>query len=67
MCNISFKCPGCGHDLVVKSIIEIKNVDDIEGTVCTNCSRAILKSDIVKQSADHAADIARDIFGKNFK
>jgi transcription elongation factor Elf1 len=30
MSKIKFKCPGCGHDLVVRSGVEIHSMDDIE-------------------------------------
>ncbi|MFS1562646.1 MAG: ECs_2282 family putative zinc-binding protein [Candidatus Arsenophonus phytopathogenicus] len=47
MCNIRFKCPGCGHDLIVKPFVEIWSEDDIEGITCIHCSRTIFEEDIV--------------------
>ncbi|MGQ7807190.1 ECs_2282 family putative zinc-binding protein [Hafnia alvei] len=67
MSKVSFKCPGCGHDLVVLSGVEIKDTDDIEGTTCTNCGRTIHKDDIVKQARDHAEKLVREMFGKHLK
>lgn len=67
MSKVSFKCPGCGHDLTVRSGIEIKSVDDIEGTACANCGREIHKDDITKQARDHAEKLVRDALGKHFK
>ncbi|WP_444853138.1 ECs_2282 family putative zinc-binding protein [Serratia fonticola] len=67
MSNVSFKCPGCSHDLIVRSGVEIQSTDDIEGTTCTNCNRVIHKDDIVKQARDHAEKLVRDMFGKHFK
>ncbi|WP_455650793.1 ECs_2282 family putative zinc-binding protein [Pectobacterium actinidiae] len=67
MSKISFKCPGCGYNLVVRSGVEIKDTDDIEGTTCTNCNRTIHKDDIVKQARDYAAKLIRDSLGKHFK
>jgi len=67
MRKVSFKCPGCGHDLVVSSGVEIKNTDDIEGTTCTNCKRVIQKDDIVKQAREHAEKLVREMLGKHLK
>ncbi|WP_425062003.1 ECs_2282 family putative zinc-binding protein [Rahnella variigena] len=67
MSKFSFKCPGWGHDLVVRSGVEIKDTDDLEGTICTNCNRTIHKDDIVKQARDHAEKLVREMIGKHFK
>ncbi|MGK8664865.1 ECs_2282 family putative zinc-binding protein [Serratia marcescens] len=67
MSNVKFKCPGCGNNLIVRSPIEIKNTNDIEGTTCSKCGRTIHKSDIVKQARDYAEKAVRDMLGKHFK
>ncbi|KMH62569.1 hypothetical protein SM74_00717 [Klebsiella variicola] len=67
MSNVSFKCPGCGHNLTVRSGVEIKSVEDIEGTTCANCGRVIHKSDIANQARNHVDKLVRDILGKHFK
>ncbi|HHP1264140.1 ECs_2282 family putative zinc-binding protein [Enterobacter roggenkampii] len=67
MSKVNFKCPSCGHNLTVRSGVEIKSVDDIEGTTCTNCGRTIHKNDITKQARDHAEKLVRDMLGKHFK
>ncbi|EPL1953157.1 ECs_2282 family putative zinc-binding protein [Citrobacter freundii] len=67
MSNVPFKCLGCGHNLTVRSGIEIKSVDDIEGSTCTNCGRTVHKDDVAKQARDHAEKIVRDMLGKHFK
>lgn len=67
MSNVPFKCPGCGHDLIVRSGVEIKGVDDIEGTTCTNCGQTIIKDDITLQAREHAEELIRDMLGKHFK
>ncbi len=54
MSTVSFKCPGCGHDLIVNSNVEIKDTDEIEGTTCSNCGRTIHEDDIISQLNDHA-------------
>ncbi|WP_422387651.1 ECs_2282 family putative zinc-binding protein [Erwinia aphidicola] len=65
--TVSFKCPGCSHDLVVSSPTEISDTNDIEGTTCSNCGRTIHKDDIVDQVRQHAAELVRNMFGKHFK
>ncbi|EPH3198169.1 ECs_2282 family putative zinc-binding protein [Klebsiella michiganensis] len=67
MSKIKFKCPGCGHDLIVRSGIKIQSMDDIEGTVCSNCDRTIHKNDLVSQSRKYAENLVRDMLGKHFK
>ena len=67
MSKIKFKCPGCGHDLVVRSGVEIHSMDGIEGAVCSNCDRTIHKNDLVSQSRKYAENLVRDMLGKHFK
>ncbi|WP_420899179.1 ECs_2282 family putative zinc-binding protein [Leclercia adecarboxylata] len=67
MSKVSFKCPSCGHNLTVRSGVEIKSVDDIEGSTCANCGRTVHKSDITKQARDHAEKLVRGVLGKHFK
>ncbi|WP_422646207.1 ECs_2282 family putative zinc-binding protein [Xenorhabdus stockiae] len=65
MSEISFKCPDCHSDLVVSSSVEIKEIDDLNGTKCTSCGRAISKEDITAQASDYAANMIRDAFRKH--
>lgn len=65
--TINFLCPGCGHDLVVKSPVKIKSTDDIEGTTCQNCGSVVHKDDIIRQLRNHAEKLIRDTLGKHFK
>lgn len=64
---VKFQCPGCSHDLVVRSGVDVQNIDDIEGTTCTNCGRTIHKDDILSQTRDFAENMIRDMLGKHFK
>ncbi|WP_413743146.1 ECs_2282 family putative zinc-binding protein [Xenorhabdus bovienii] len=65
MSELKFKCPGCRKDLVVRSSVDIKKVDDINGTKCSSCGRAISKDDIAKQVGDLVKNRLRDAFKKN--
>ncbi|MHB9331762.1 ECs_2282 family putative zinc-binding protein [Phytobacter ursingii] len=67
MSEVSFKCPDCGHDLVVRSGREIESIQDIEGTTCDNCGRVIHKDDLTRQATDYAEKMIRDMLGKHFK
>ncbi|MCO4146051.1 ECs_2282 family putative zinc-binding protein [Enterobacter roggenkampii] len=67
MSEVNFKCPSCGRNLTVLSGVEIKSVDDIEGSTCTNCGQTIHKEDITKQARDHAEKLVRDMLGNHFK
>ncbi|WP_445081412.1 ECs_2282 family putative zinc-binding protein [Klebsiella variicola] len=67
MSKVDFKCPGCGQNLTVLSEIEIKSVEDIEGTTCANCGRVIHKSDIDNQALNHVDKLVRDMLGKHLK
>ncbi|WP_445286130.1 ECs_2282 family putative zinc-binding protein [Xenorhabdus sp. KJ12.1] len=64
MSEISFKCPDCHSDLVVSSSVEIKEIDDLNGTTCTSCGRVISEDDILGQASDYAEKIFMDIFKK---
>ncbi|WP_456303187.1 ECs_2282 family putative zinc-binding protein [Xenorhabdus szentirmaii] len=65
MSKLSFKCPGCRKDLVVNSKVEIKKIDDLNGTKCSSCGRTIHKDDITKQASDFVGNQLRDIFKKH--
>ncbi|WP_422108811.1 ECs_2282 family putative zinc-binding protein [Xenorhabdus bovienii] len=65
MSELKFKCPGCRKDLVVRSSVDIKKVDDINGTKCSSCGRAISKDDIAKQVGDLVKNRLRDAFKKS--
>ncbi|WP_419836531.1 ECs_2282 family putative zinc-binding protein [Xenorhabdus bovienii] len=64
MSKISFKCPGCHKDLVVSSGVDVKKIDDLNGTKCTSCGRAISKEDITAQAGDYVANMLKDAFRK---
>ncbi|WP_419184869.1 ECs_2282 family putative zinc-binding protein [Xenorhabdus bovienii] len=64
MSEISFKCPDCHNDLVVSYSVEIKEIEDINGTICTSCGRVISEDDILGQVSDYAEKIFTDIFKK---
>ncbi|ESL77127.1 ECs_2282 family putative zinc-binding protein [Klebsiella quasipneumoniae] len=67
MSKVDFKCLGCGQNLTVLSEVEIKSVEDIEGTTCANCGRVINKSDIDNQALNHIDKLVRDMLGKPLK
>ncbi|WP_422399053.1 ECs_2282 family putative zinc-binding protein [Xenorhabdus griffiniae] len=64
MSKLSFKCPNCRKDLVVRSSVDIKKIDDLRGTKCASCGRAISKNDITKQAGDYVANMLKDAFRK---
>lgn len=67
MSKIEFRCPGCGHNLTVRSGADIKSVDDIDDTACANCGRVIHKADITTHARNHNVQLIRDMLEKHFK
>ncbi|WP_413685094.1 ECs_2282 family putative zinc-binding protein [Proteus mirabilis] len=50
MSNIRIKCPGCGQDFAVETIVKIDKIDDLVGHSCLHCSRVITEHDIISQA-----------------
>ncbi|MHA0954095.1 ECs_2282 family putative zinc-binding protein [Enterobacteriaceae bacterium NFIX31] len=64
MSDISFKCPACGHDLIVHSGTEISDVDDTTGTPCLRCGHTVSKDELIRQAREYAAALVSNILKK---
>jgi len=63
---IPFSCPRC-HGEQFKVAAEIKNLEDFNGAVCTNCGYVMSADDVTKQARDEAVKLAKAAFKRVVK
>ncbi|WP_456303254.1 ECs_2282 family putative zinc-binding protein [Xenorhabdus doucetiae] len=64
--NVEFACPQCGSKQF-EFQSEVKTLDELEGTICHGCNRAVTKDDIIAHSRQIAKDKAQDMIRAAFK
>ncbi|WP_418384819.1 ECs_2282 family putative zinc-binding protein [Xenorhabdus hominickii] len=64
--QIGFICPQCGSKQF-EFQSEVKTLDELEGTICHGCKRAVTKDDVIAHSRQIAKQKAEEMIRAAFK
>jgi uncharacterized Zn finger protein len=58
--KIPFKCPSCGSENPLATVVEVKSYDDLIGATCRSCGHKITDEDVKAQARAIALELIKE-------